>query len=185
MATNTYTLISTTSVGAGGSSNITFSSIPSTYTDLVLLFSIRSNNSSAGSGLYESLVTRINGSTSSGDYSSIVIRGDGTGGVSTGNYQGTVGWDLPGTYVNAANSTASTFSNFQIYVPNYANSSIPKTLSSEGSAPTNAASTVGANSRGAGRYVPTTAITSISIAPEYGTAWVQYSSASLYGIKNS
>jgi len=185
MATNTYTLISTTSVGSGGASNITFSSIPSTYTDLVVLFSVRSNNTSAGSGLYESLVTRVNGSTTSGDYSSIVIRGDGTGGVSNAYYFGTVGWDFPGTYVNAANVTASTFSNFQIYVPNYASSSIPKTLSSEGSAPTNSASTVGANSRGAGRYASTTAITSLSFAPEYGTAWVQYSSASLYGIKNS
>ena len=182
---NTYTLISTTSVGSGGTSNITFSSIPQTYTDLLVLFSLRSNSATAGSGLYESLVTRVNGSTSSSDYYSFIIRGDGTGGVSNGAYATNVGWSMPGTYVTAANSTASTFSNFQVYVPNYASSSIPKTLSSEGSAPTNSASTVGANSRGAGRYIPTTAITSLSFAPEYGSLWVQYSSASLYGISKS
>lgn len=182
---NTYTLISTVTVGSGGTSNITFSSIPQTYTDLVLFFSVRSNNSSAGSGLYESLVTRVNGSSSGGDYSSIILRGDGTGGVSNGYYNLNVGWSMPGTYVNAANVAASTFSNFQMYVPNYTSSSIPKTLSSEGTAATNSANTVGANSRGAGRYVPTTAITSISIAPEYGSGWVENSTAYLYGIKNS
>jgi hypothetical protein len=185
MAANTFTLIAATSVGSGGTSNITFSSIPQTYKDLILFFSLRSNSASAGSGLYESLVTRINGSSSGGDYSSLIKRGDGTGGPTYGYYNLNVGWSMPGTYVNAANVAASTFSNFQMYIPNYTSSNIPKTISSEGSAPTNSASTVGANSRGAGRYVPTTAITSISLSPEYGSAWVQYSTASLYGIKNS
>jgi hypothetical protein len=39
---NTYIQIgSTVTVGAGGSTTITFSSIPATYTDLILKFSLR------------------------------------------------------------------------------------------------------------------------------------------------
>lgn len=182
---NTYTLISTVNVGAGGASNISFSNIPQTYTDLVVLFSIRSNSASAGSGLYESLVTRINGSSTGGDYYSLTIRGDGTGGVSNAYYAGNVGWAFVANYVNAANTTANSFSNYQMYFANYSSTSIPKTFSGEGASPTNTINTVGANSRSAARYTSNSAITSISFAPEYGSAWVQYSSASLYGIKNS
>jgi hypothetical protein len=38
MAT-TYDLISSVTVGSGGAANIEFTSIPATYTDLVVLFS--------------------------------------------------------------------------------------------------------------------------------------------------
>jgi len=38
---NTYTLIDKGEVGSGGSSAITFTSIPSTYTDLKLVFTGR------------------------------------------------------------------------------------------------------------------------------------------------
>ena len=42
MAT-TYTLISSVTVGSGGAASIEFTSIPSTYTDLVLKLSARSS----------------------------------------------------------------------------------------------------------------------------------------------
>ena len=38
----TYTLISSVTVGAGGASSIDFTSIPSTYTDLLVKISARS-----------------------------------------------------------------------------------------------------------------------------------------------
>jgi len=38
---------------------------------------------------------------------------------------------------------------------------------------------------GAGLWSNTAAITSITLFPENGTAWVQHSSATLYGIKNT
>jgi len=44
---NTMTLIASSTVGAGGSTAITFSSIPSTYTDLVIKHSLRNNLASA------------------------------------------------------------------------------------------------------------------------------------------
>ena len=39
----TFIQIATTTVGSGGAADITFSSIPATYTDLLLLTSIRTN----------------------------------------------------------------------------------------------------------------------------------------------
>jgi hypothetical protein len=42
---NTYTLISSVTVGSGGTCNIEFTSIPATYTDLVHLFICRNDSS--------------------------------------------------------------------------------------------------------------------------------------------
>jgi len=44
---NTYQLISSTTVGAGGASSILFSSIPATYTDLILDLSVRTSNAAS------------------------------------------------------------------------------------------------------------------------------------------
>ena len=58
----TYTLISTVTVGAGGAASIDFNSIPGTYTDLLLVVSVRSTRPAAtNDGLFMS----INGSGSS------------------------------------------------------------------------------------------------------------------------
>jgi hypothetical protein len=183
MAT-TYEIITTTTVGAGGTASISFTSIPQTYTDLILYYSLRSNNTSAGSGVFESLVTRINGSTTNSNYYAILLRGSGQGGVDFVSYQGNVSWLFPGHYVNGANNTANCFSNSQMYFPNYASSN-PKSVSLDSVFESNNATLSVQANLGAGLYSPTTAITSISLAPEYGTAWVQYSTATLYGIKNS
>ena len=40
---DTYTLISSVTVGAGGASSIDFTSIPATYTDLLVKFSLRTD----------------------------------------------------------------------------------------------------------------------------------------------
>ena len=61
MASNTYVLLSSVTVGAGGASSINFTSIPATYTDLVLKISARTNSTGAGSTYKISL----NGSSSS------------------------------------------------------------------------------------------------------------------------
>ena len=48
---NTFTLIASSTVGAGGASSIDFTSIPSTYTDLVIKASLRSDRNT-GSATY-------------------------------------------------------------------------------------------------------------------------------------
>lgn len=183
MAT-TFQAIASTTVGAGGAANITFSNIPQTYTDLVISFSARSNNTSAGGGLYESIVTRINGSTSTADYTSLGWQGSGSGGLAQTKYVNNVSWIMPGIYTQAANAVANAFSNITFYLTNYT-SAIPKVIVGEVSNENNITNQVVVNGIVVGRYAPTTAVTSISFAPEYGTAWVQYSTATLYGIKSS
>ena len=59
---NTYTLISSVTVGSGGASSIEFTSIPSTYTDLLLNFSGRSNTNQASGGF--ACKIEFNGSSS-------------------------------------------------------------------------------------------------------------------------
>jgi hypothetical protein len=181
---NTFEVISTTTVGASGTGSISFTSIPQTYTDIVLYYSLRSNNTSAGSGLFESVVTRINSSSTTSNYYAIILRGAGQGGTDSVTYQGNVSWFFPGHYVNAANNTANCFSNSQMYFSDYASSN-SKTVALDSVFESNSATLSAQANYGAGLYSPTTAITSISLAPEYGTAWVQYSTATLYGIKNS
>ena len=61
MASNTFTLIASSTVGAGGASSIDFTSIPSTFTDLCLEASLRSDKPSYG---FSNFNITINGSSS-------------------------------------------------------------------------------------------------------------------------
>lgn len=161
-----YNLIGTTTVGSGGSSSIEFSSIPQTYTDLKVVMSLRS--SSTGNQILISL----NGSTSS--FTNRYFTGDGSN-PATGTlarYSGV------STY---STETANVFSNGEIYLPNYT-SSTNKAFGCDAVAENNATTTYMAMI--SGLWSNTAAITSLTLTCNAGS-WVQYSSASLYGIKNS
>jgi hypothetical protein len=172
MATS-WTAIASVTVGSGGASTIDFTSIPATYTDLCLKFSLRStDNSSSDANLY------FNNSTSG--YSERMIYTDnGTSAASAGTSSGLFNW--PGTQ-NSPTTTASTFSNCEVYIPNYAGST-NKSLSSDAVRENNA--TGGIQMRlVAGLWSNTAAITSVKLVSDYGV-FVQYSTATLFGIKNS
>lgn len=169
---NTYTLIASSTVGSGGSSSINFSSIPSTYTDLLVKLSARSNLAAE----YEFVNLRFNSSTSG--YSNRVLRGNGSSATSQTN--GNTGFEFEMSQGNS--TTSSTFGNMEIYIPNY-NSSNQKSVSVDGVGENNATLIyMGLN---AGLWTGTSAITSIQMPPLVGTSWQQYSTAYLYGIKNS
>ena len=70
MPTNTYVALSTTTVGTAAPS-VTLSSIPSTYTDLVLVANVQASTSAQG------LTMQVNGDTSS-LYSNTGLRGNGS-----------------------------------------------------------------------------------------------------------
>jgi hypothetical protein len=168
----TYKLIETITVGSGGAANIEFTSIPQTYTDLLILCSTRSGNASVG----DDILIRFNGLTTNLSSRSVYGTGSGTG---SNNYASIAAVG----YTSAASATASTFGNCSLYIPNYASTTVNKSVSGDGVAENNATTAV--SLFGSGLWSSTAAITQINILPNAGSAWLQYSSASLYGIKNS
>jgi hypothetical protein len=172
---NTYVKIgSTVTVGAGGATSIDFSSIPATYTDLLVDLSVRCDRG----GTSDSMRLRFNASTSG--YSDRTIQGNGSGTPTSFSNL------LAGAYlylgeVNASGTTASTFTSEQIYVPNYASSNA-KSVSIDDVLENNAVT--GIAQMVAGLWSGTGAITAIAITCN-ASNFVQYSTATLYGILKS
>jgi hypothetical protein len=172
---NTYTLISS-NVLASSATTVTFSSIPSTYTDLVLLMSVRGN--------LNNLATRIRwNSDATGLYSISALIGQGTNGVFNNSSTNNIEFDTSRT--NQANSsfTANTFTSIEVYLPNY-NSTTAKPFGSISAAENNSASVANIETV-AGLYRGTSAISSVLIIPGNSNNFVTGSSFYLYGIKNS
>jgi hypothetical protein len=171
---NTYVAIATTTVGSGGTANITFSSIPATYTDLAILVSLRSNNSA----VFDNVKITFNNNTSSYNYRS--LNGNGSA-ASSDSFTSDPADKIIGI-INGDTSTASTFGSLYVYIPNYAgstNKSLAIDSVSENNA-TTAYARIAAN-----LWSNTAAITSIKLEPYAGTSFNQHSTATLYGIKNS
>jgi len=164
--------IASTTVGAGGASSINFTSIPSTYTDLTIKYSLRSSSTTDD---YLGVKLSLNSSTTS--FTIRQLYGTGTT-ASSANYS----TNNPSGYMQAGLTTASTFASGDIYIPNYLVSQ-NKFFSTDSVAENNAA-TANFLSLLAGLWSNTAAITSISLTPATGN-FVQYSTAVLYGIKNS
>jgi len=173
---NTFTLISSVTVGAGGAANIEFTSIPATYTDLLLKVSPRQ---SGNVNSYQFSI-RFN-SNSSNIYSRKNLFGYGIG-VDSQTQSNTnsiyIGFDQ-------SNSTgANTFGNYEVYIPNYASSN-QKSLSVDSVTEDNIGELYGI-SLVAGLWASTDAITSILLQDLHGgTNLVQHSTAYLYGISNA
>jgi hypothetical protein len=167
---NTYVKIgSTVTVGAGGAASIDFTSIPSTYTDLIIKISSRSSDVGSATGI----VMQFNGSSASLTYKQ--LSGQGTG---VASYSGSTG-RISAT--DGAGATASTFGNAEVYIPNYAGSA-NKSSSIDGVQENNAS--VAYADLTAYLWSNTAAITSISLSLQAGN-FVQYSTATLYGISKS
>jgi hypothetical protein len=79
-------------------------------------------------------------------------------------------------------ATANTFGNGEIYIPNYTGSN-NKSVLSDGVGENNG--TTSYQFITAGLWSNSAAITSIVLTPLVGTLFLQYSTATLYGIKNS
>jgi len=170
MAT-TFTKIADVTVGSGGAATIDFTSIPSTYTDLCIKLSAR--DSRFGSVL-NGVVIRFNGSSSG--FTSRVVEGSGSGASSFVDTQGLIGENT------SASATANTFASTEVYIPNYAGGA-NKSFSFDSVTENNA--TAAYADLGAGIWVNSSAISSISIACLTGASFVQYSTATLYGISKS
>ena len=170
---NTFIQIgSTVTVGSGGAANIDFTSIPATYTDLILKMSQRGTEAF----VYNTLRLRFNNDTTDANYSYRYVRGSGSAASSASSAASPYTGEG-----NGSSSTASTFSNYEIYIPNYAGSQAKS--SSVDFVNENNATEAYAQLL-ARLWSGTAAINQITISPLTGT-FVQYSTASLYGIKSS
>lgn len=167
---NTYFPIATVTVGSSGSSSIDFTSIPQTYTDLKI--SISSRSDVGGQNDYP----RISFNGSAANQTLRALQGTGSAAAS---YADTLIYS-----VGAGDTvTANTFGNCEFYIPNYTGN-IYKSVSSDGVNENNATGAIA--SLFAGLWSQTAAITSITIIPyNTGAKFKQYSTFTLYGIKNS
>lgn len=169
---NTYTALAKT-VLTTTQATITFSGIVSTYSDLVLIFSARTNEAAAAdSGIF------ISPNNNSGTMAYTRIRGIGSSPSSDYNYSDSY-WR---TSVNGAGGTADTFASGEMYISNYAGAKW-KTASwnnvREGNSATSNQIFISD-----GKNEATNAITDLTIVSS-GNSFVSGSSFYLYGIKNS
>ena len=172
---NTFIKIANVTLAAGATaSSIDFSSIPQTYTDLQIIISSRTDNAN----VYGWYSYRFNGNNSS--MSTRWMEPDGT----------SVGYGTSSTFmyggagVGAGSGNTLLYDNSTIYIPNYASTSLNKASNTdEGGANTTATAymTLAAN-----LWSNTSAINQITLYPQTGTGvFRQYTTATLYGIKNS
>lgn len=172
---NTFELISAVTVGSGGASSIDFTSIPSTYTDLVLKCSLRTNYSGSNYGYVD---LKFNGSAA--NFTARRLLGYSTAANSSSSTQ----FNAP---QNSDAATSSTFSNMEIVIPNYAGSNY-KSISVDSVTENNSGSAEAAFcTLLAGLWSSSSAINQLTISPwsSYGTVLNQYSTAYLYGVKNA
>jgi hypothetical protein len=161
---NTYVALATQTLGSAAAS-VTFSSIPQGYTDLKLIITAR-NATASLTGMY----IAFNGSTSG--FTNKLLEGNGSSAASASlaRYIGVE---------NSGSATANTFSNGEVYIPNYAGST-NKSFSADNVSENNG--TAAYASLNAGLWSSTAAITSISLDIFTGQNFAQYSTATLYGI---
>jgi len=168
------TLISSQTLGTAAAS-VTFSSIPSTYTDLVLKASIRTNRASE----FDAVRLEIN-SDSSALYSTTTLYGAGSVGSGSGA-NSSYSYILNGQQ-NGDNSVANTFSNFELYIPSYTASQSKPLSSFSGTEDNNTYAWIYSI---AGLYRSNTAISGLKLTSNTGNNFVAGSSFYLYGLKAS
>lgn len=168
--------IQTVSVGAGGSTSISFTSIPSTYKHLQIRYIARDDNS----GVTGTNKITFNSDTANNYWSTHFIFGNGS--TATANAGSTYSSILQ--YRHAGNgSNANVFGAGIVDILDYTTTSKNKTVRSLAGFDNNGSGEI---FFGSGLWFPSTiaAISSITITPADGTPkYLQYSTFALYGIK--
>jgi len=167
MAT-TFTKIA--SISTYGVASYEFTSIPATYTDLMIMTSIRTNLSDTHEGLELEFNSTNANRTDRRIYANITTAYTDTGSVM---YAGRA---------SAANNTANCFGSTLTYITNYTTT---KVKMSHGFGGSQSNSTSKLMDIMVNAWNDTATITSIKIKPDSGGTIQQYSTADLYGIKNS
>lgn len=163
-STNAYESIATVTVGSGGASTVTFSSIPSTYKHLQIRYFLKANAFAAWNQV------RYN-SDSGNNYTYHELYGTGSS-VGAGNSTGVNGWNF--NY----NNSGTAFNVGVIDILDYANTNKYTTSRNLHGYDENGSGVVALTS---GLWLNTAAISQIDLVG--GTSFLQYSSFALYGIK--
>jgi hypothetical protein len=170
---NTFIKIASATVGSGGVASVTFSSIPQTFTDLLIKGSARSLRASDEDGM----AFGINGT---GATNWVLLSGNGSsassGTLSSTGFGAAFVGRIPGV-----NATASTFGSFELYLPNYT-SSAAKSYSIDAVTENN--SSTAYSSFVAATQSNTATVSSVILLASNANL-AQYSTFTLYGIKNS
>lgn len=167
-----------TQTASGNSTQITFNNIPQVYTDLKLVISVRSTASgSLTGGFADSSYISYNGSTA--DSSWTFLYGTTSSVTTARGTSPTIMYLGP---LNGNNSTASTFSNIEIYIPNYTSSNF-KSATLDSAVENNSSSNYFIQML-ALLCRTTSTISSLAITAGEGN-WAANSTFSLYGIIRS
>jgi hypothetical protein len=169
--TSAYDSIATTTVGSGGASSITFSSIPQIYTHL----QVRAFARCTFTGAVRNILTQMNGDTGSNYYRHYLL-GNGTAAFA-GSDGGTV---IYGGSVTGTDNLGSTFGVNVIDYLDYANTNKYKTVRYLNGHEDNSGGQAYLTS---GLWNNTAAITSLTFTIEGSFNFSQYTSFALYGIK--
>jgi hypothetical protein len=165
-------LIESKTVGAGGIASIEFTSIPQTYTDLIIQCSIR--HTEAVTDNWVKLTFNNLGGTSN---DALFLRGTGT------NVASSVGINtdfIRGIISNGASSTSSIFASNTVYISNYTSSDF-KSVSIDGAQESNTSTNYMPLT--AGFFESANAITSVQLTAYSGTL-VEHSTVHLYGVSS-
>lgn len=160
-AGNTYVALASTTVTGSSTTTVTFSSIPSSYTDLVVVAQYKSVSNNY-------LMMRFNGDTGN-NYSRTELRGDGTSAttqrLSNEAY----------AYITSIYAPTGDLGTFIVQLNNYSNTTTNKTVLSRGN---NATTGTGIN---VNLWSSTSAINTILLTP-IGSGFDVGSTFNLYGI---
>ena len=165
-------------VGSGGAANVTFSSIPSTYTHLQIRWISR--DSAADTGV-QNVVASFNSDTTYTNYRTHYITGDGSS-ASAGDLQ------LSGLYASAGlnvsnNATANIFGVGIIDILDYKNTNKYKTVRTLTGIDLNGSG--GQVRLASSLWMNTAAISNIVLNVRSSGNFTQYSQFALYGIKGA
>lgn len=159
--------IATVTVGSDYPGSINFNSIPQTFTDLLIVLSVKSTGSNGAE-----MTLGINGAIDS--MTARFIKGDSSSTISQA-------FGGQGEMLLESNSSTP-FGSVNIYIPNYASTSAQKIIMSEGVSEGDStcyqllSATINASNA---------AVTSVLFRPVYTAYFQQYSSMSIFGISNS
>lgn len=181
--TGSFDALGTYTVPSGTSASVTFNGIPTDYQHLQLRIYAQTNRATYA---IDDILLRFNADTST-NYSSHLLYGTGGGGGVPASTAMTSDTKITTGVGNITTSNATNvFGYIIIDILDYANVNKYKTVRVLGGSDSNgvgAGGYVPSVSLSSGAWLNSTTIGSITLYPEYGSAFTQYSSFALYGVK--